>query len=134
MGIIIKIFRKMKYAVIAALVATVSAKQTCFPNELSWTIYKDENCNHVDHKAQRKHGKLQKGTEYMYSGDCENAEHEGQAFSMKMKCDAKGIRETFWKGNGCHGKKLGTFGAKWGECTEAPAGEGYIVIHSKHHW
>merc|ERR1711885_51604 len=131
---IIKNSRKMKYAVIAALVAAVSAKQTCFPKELSWTIYKDENCKHVDHKNQKAHGKLQKGTEYMYSGKCENAEHEGQHFSMIMKCDAKGIHESFWKGDDCHGKKLGVFGAKWDECVEGPTGEGWIKIHSTHHW
>merc|ERR1719198_879998 len=128
----------MKFTAIAGLMAVVAA-DVCKPNDLSWVLYKDENCKHVDRKNQKKYGHFQKGTKRLLSGDCEAYKMPedskigaGMKIGVKITCDADGYHSSSWKSTKCRGDAAFDMTQHWGQCEAYPGQPGtYIIVKSK---
>lgn len=89
----------MKYAVIAALFAAVSAEQ-CDHKQTSWGIYKDAKCTKLNKKLQKKYGQIKDEDVKNWSGDCEAykipkdaAQWAGKKIGLQITCDGNGLTE-----------------------------------------
>ena len=103
----------MKYAVVAALFAAVSA-DVCEPDKLSYEFFDDKECTVKNEDLTTKFGTLDEVRDYKhYEDTCQVADKWGYKFS----CDGTGMHQSVWENTTCDGNTITKIDIKWTECS-----------------
>merc|ERR1719263_915012 len=113
----------MKYAVIAALVATVASKEVpCNPGKLQFKLFHDAKCTKFDKELTGKYGTPAKEDFHYFEPGCQH--DPKQKWGWTFMCSAKGMHQTVWDNQKCHGKEIADLKYEWNSCQKSPDAEG----------
>merc|ERR1719454_428726 len=110
----------MKFAVIAALFAAVSAKGSCDTSKMSFKFFNDKDCKKLNKELTEKAGKIPEDYAFLYDDTkCQTYNGQGK-YSWKMHCDKKGLHEEVWDNQKCTDPVLTKIDMDWNECSLIP--------------
>ena len=122
----------MKLAILTALVAAVYGEQ-CQPAKISYEIYKDHNCKHLDKEATEQYKEVPKIMYKNYHRGC----HPFQGkYSYRINCNDKGVHTPIYKGTHCRGyvgdemPNGGKINYQWNTCEKMAGQDIWFVIRT----
>merc|ERR1719396_47164 len=110
----------MKFAVIAALFAAVSAKGSCDTTKMSFKWFNDEWCKKPNKEWNKNAGTVPDDYAYLYDDTkCQTYNGQGK-YSWKMHCDKRGMHEEVWDNEKCNAAAIAKIHFDWDECSQVP--------------
>ena len=125
---------------IAALLISAVASNTCEWQNLSFKIYSDGNCKHLNKWQTKNQGHVREDTAYLFEGgvchQVKNPDGKPLPLWIRMQCNSHGFHEGVFKDAGCHTPYVdeyigeASFSLPWDKC-KSMYGQGFIAHTSQ---